>query len=305
MNDSNTEPFKITVVLRSYNDAPLLPRVLASLDAQRGVELKLFVFESASTDGSKELIEAHGYDRIEHLAPGSYHSSTVLNKGVSWAETELVAFVNSDAILLSDDVLFKLACALSADPRCGGAFARQLPRKTATAMTRLDYYAAFDHREELGENFDYLSLVTSMIRRSCWQENPFDPKLTYAEDYVWSERAKAAGWSLRYVRDAEVEHSHDYSPAEMYRRSYGDAAAVATVAANAPPSDPVRGVLLPYAKRIVRDVLRLQKIGELSSVWSLPRYRWAAQLGSYHGARDAWTRAKEHPSGNQPTVPRV
>lgn len=301
---SKAEPYKVAVVLRSYNDAHLLPRVLAALDSQRGVEMKLFVFESASTDGSKEIIEAHGYDRIEHLAPGTYHSSTVLNKGVSWADTEFVAFVNSDAVLLSDDVLLKLARALSENPRCGGVFARQLPRENASVMTRLDYYVAFDHREQLGENFDYLSLVTSMIRRSCWQENPFDPKLTYAEDYVWSERAKAAGWTLKYVRDAEVEHSHDYSPEEMYRRSYGDAAAVAIVSAKAPPTDPVRGVLFPYAKRMIRDLARLQKLGELSSFYQLPRYRFAAQLGSYRGAKDAWLRAQKDPTGNQPTIPR-
>ena len=37
----------VTVVMRSYNDAALLPRTLAALDAQQGVELKLFVYESA------------------------------------------------------------------------------------------------------------------------------------------------------------------------------------------------------------------------------------------------------------------
>lgn len=295
------QKYPVTVVLRSYNDARLLPLTLRSLDAQRGVDITLFVFESASTDASPEILERHGYDRIEHLAPGSYHSATVLNKGTEWAATEFVAYVNSDAILLSDDVLLKLARALNEHPRCGGAFARQRPRDDASVMTRLDYYTAFDHREQLGESFDNLSLVTSMIRRSCWEENPFDPALTYAEDHVWSERAKAAGWTLRYVKDAEVEHSHNYTSKEMYRRSYGDAAAIGMTSRDPPPRDPLRGVVIPLAKRMVRDVGRLHQMGELSSALRLPGYRLAAQLGQWFGARDGWAQA-----GNtkQPTVPR-
>jgi len=103
---------EITVVLRSYNDADLLQLTLKYLDEQRGVKINLIVFESASTDGSKEIIEQHGYSILQHLEPGTYHSSKVLNKGVELAETEYVAFVNSDAILLSDDVMLKLVNAL-------------------------------------------------------------------------------------------------------------------------------------------------------------------------------------------------
>jgi rhamnosyltransferase len=299
------EPFEVTVVLRSYNDASLLPRTLASLDAQKGVRLRLFVFESGSADDSPRIIEEHGYDRIQHLEPGTYHSSTVLNQGVEWAETELVAFVNSDAILLSDDVLLKLARTLSSDERCGGAFARQRARPDATALTKLDHFVAFDHREQLGPKFDHLSLVVSMIRRSCWQQNPFDPALTYAEDYVWSERAKELGWHLAYVKDAEVEHSHDYSPEEMYRRSYGDAAAVAILSTDAAPPGPIRGVVLPGVMRLMRDVVRLGRMGQLGAVFELPRYRLAAQLGEWRGRRDAWRQWRFGVSGKQPTVPRT
>jgi rhamnosyltransferase len=294
----------ITVVLRSYNDAALLPFTLKSLDDQRGVNISLYAFESASTDGSKEILEQHGYDRIEHLKPGTYHSSTVLNTGVEWSSTEFVAFINSDAILLSDDVLIKLAHALSKCSDCCGAFARQKARPNASVMTRLDYFAAFEHREELGDKSDYMSLVTSMIRRSCWEAIRFDPTLTYAEDYVWSERVKHAGYQLCYVKDAEVEHSHNYSNSDFYRRCYGDAAAISSLTGKPPPGDIIRGVLLPLCKRVMRDFYRLYRMGELSAVWKMLFYRWAGQLGQWRGSRDAWKQFQLDPLLKQPTVNR-
>jgi len=302
MSNHEGELIEITVVLRSYNDADLLPRTLKSLDEQQGVKIKLFVFESASTDGSKEIIEQHGYSRIKHLERGSYHSSTVLNQGVEWAETEFVAFVNSDAILLSDDVLLKLVDPLKNKPRCCGSFARQVVREDATVLTRLDHYVAFDHREQLGDKSDHMSLVVSMIRRPCWEKIQFEPSLTYAEDYVWSSQVKAAGFELEYVKEATVEHSHNYSNDEIYRRSYGDAAAINFLSTDAPPNNVLTGAVIPYCKRILRDMIRLYKMGELTSLWPVILYRWYGSLGSWHGERDAWIARKENPSSNQPTI---
>ena len=50
-------PIPVTVVMRSYNDADLLPRTLAALDRQQGVMIELIVIESASTDNSLEIMK--------------------------------------------------------------------------------------------------------------------------------------------------------------------------------------------------------------------------------------------------------
>lgn len=302
MANMNSENFPISVVLRSYNDADLLPKTLKSLDNQVGVKIELFVFESASTDGSKEIIEQHGYSRIQNLEPGSYHSSTVLNAGVEWADTDYVAFVNSDAILLTDDVLLKLISALESDPNCCGAFAKQVTRADASVKTKLDHYVAFDNRHQLGEASDNMSLVTSMIRRTCWEQIKFDPSLTYAEDYVWSEQIKRAGFSLKYVEEAEVEHSHNYSDDEIYRRSYGDAAAINVLSTKAPPKTLLAGAILPFVRRMLRDFVRLYEMRELSSILAVMRYRWYGVLGNWHGERDAWMQRMRNPESKQPII---
>jgi len=210
------------------------------------------------------------------------------------AETDYVAFVNSDAILLSDDVMLKLVNALKKNNRCCGTFARQVVREDASVMTKLDHYVAFDHREQLGDQSDHMSLVVSMIRRSCWEKFKFEPSLTYAEDYVWSHHVKAAGFELEYIKDAKVEHSHNYSNYEIYRRSFGDAAAISVLSSTPPSNKIITGVVIPYTKRMLRDIIRLYDMGDLTFLWPVILYRWYGSLGSWHGQRDAWQLRKKN-----------
>ena len=197
----------VSVVMRSYNDAELLPRTLKALDEQQGVDVELIVIESASTDNSLDILEQHGVDVMEQLKPGGYKSSLVLNRGAFLAANELVAFVNSDAILLDPLSLRRLADAILADEEMAGSFGRQVVREDADVMTRLDYYIAFEHRELMGKARDNMSLVVSMVRKSVWQDIPFDERLTFAEDAVWTHDVNRAGYRTAYVPDATAEHS--------------------------------------------------------------------------------------------------
>ncbi len=289
----------LTVVMRSYNDAPLLPRTLAALKAQEGVAWELIVMESASTDGSPEIFERFGCRHLERLAPGSYRSSRVLNRGVELSPTELVVFLNSDGILGDPHVLRRLAEATLADPRCAGAYARQVARPDAGPMTRLEYHTAFDRRHELTDAAGAMSLVCSLIRKSAWAVERFDERLTYAEDTVWSTRIQAKGWTVVYVPEAGAEHSHEYTWAERHRRQFGDHAALAVLATTPPPADVLRGVVIPWAKRCLRDTWRLTKRGEPWHAWRLPLHHWPLQLGKWHGATAGWAHFQDPATRDQ------
>ena len=278
----------ITVIMRCYNDAPILPRTLAALAAQRGVAVTVIVFESASTDGSRAIVAAQAGFAIVDLAPGTYWSSTVLNQGLARAETDLVAFVNSDAVLVDECCLARLAAAIQADAGCAASFARQVPRADCSPCTRMDLATAFEWRHELGIHADCLSMVCSMVRRSVWEALPFDEALTFAEDYVWSRAAQARGFHIRYVPEAVAEHSHEYTFSQQYRRSFGDAAAMSRIAKAPPTGNILTGVILPWGKRCLRDAWRLVRLGHPGAVWRLPAYRWPKMLGEWHGARAGW-----------------
>lgn len=283
-----TADIDIDVVMRCWNDAALLPRTLAGLARQRGVRLRLIAIDSASTDGSFELLAAARPAHLLRLEPGTYRSSRVLNQGLALTRTPLVALINSDAVLEQDDCLLRLAQALGADPRLAGVCAAQEVRHGASAMTRLDHDIAFARRHELGAGSAWLSLVCSLLRRDAWEALPFDERLTYAEDAVWSARIATLCWRTGMVAGAACEHSHDYGWKERYRRAYGDAAGLAALREQPPARTPLGGVLKPLAKRLARDGLRLARLGRPWQAALLPLHRWPQMLGAWHGARDGW-----------------
>lgn len=292
----------LTVVMRSYNDAALLPRTFAALNQQVGVDVTLLVFESASVDDSPRLVAEQQPEATIHLAPGSYRSGRVLNHGMRLAETDLVAFVNSDAILQSPDVLRRLVDTVLADQDCAGAFAGQDVRPDASPMTKLDHDIAFEHRDELGDGAEWLSMVCSVVRRSAWEQLNFDERVTYAEDAVWSHAIRERGWRIRYVAEARCEHSHDYTFPQRYRRAYGDNSALAVIADQPPARTMIGGVFKPLLRRLVRDSVRLVRLGQFRALWRLPAYRWPQILGAWHGARDGWQQTHHSSTGEQPVA---
>jgi hypothetical protein len=62
--------------------------------------------------------------------------------------------------------------------------------------------------------------VCSCIRRTAWTEHPFRAA-PIAEDLQWAHDVLLAGYSLAFVPDAVVLHSHDRSPIYEFKRTPG------------------------------------------------------------------------------------
>jgi len=295
-----------TIVMRSYNDAALLPRTLAAIERQEGVDWRLHVLESASSDGSPEILQTflqrHGGAAAGHrftaLEPGSYRSSRVLNRAMGAVEGGDAVFLNSDAVLEGTDALRRLLEALHADPRRAGVFGAQTVRPGASTMTRMEYAVAFGNRARLGAAAGWMSLVVSAIRCDAWRHIPFDERLTFAEDAVWSVAVARQGWTTAFVPEVRAEHSHDYTPQQRYRRCFGDAAALACIA-DRPPPGAWAGLWKPLVGRLVRDAILLLRMGRPWHAVLLPAHHWPRQRGAWDGARAGWATWSRDPTADQ------
>jgi glycosyltransferase involved in cell wall biosynthesis len=111
-----------SVVIPTFNRAPLLPATLASVLAQavpRLEELEVVVVDDGSTDGTAEAVQRIGDPRLAYLPlPRSGNLARVRNAGVSRARGEVVAFLDSDD-LLEEGALAAVLGALAAHPEAG------------------------------------------------------------------------------------------------------------------------------------------------------------------------------------------
>lgn len=243
----------VDVVVRCRNEMPWTERALQGLAIQEGVEPRILFIDCHSDDGSREAAASRGL-AVDDLDPEAYIPGRVLNTAMRRTSSDVVAFINADAVPLASDAVHGLVAPLRDRPELAATYGRQLPRREADALTRSDYARAFPPASALQTRFGtFFSMAASAIRRSVWERLPFDEELRYSEDADWVHRALALGWEIAYVPEACFEHSHAYDLAGHFRRRRGEGIADRLIYRLGPPTL-ARDLLRPLTGAMWRDL---------------------------------------------------
>ena len=98
----------VSIVIPTYNRKSILEKCLYSLENQKlnklVKEYEIIVVDDGSTDGTTEWIEAHKSDLPHVILYKQKHGGPALgrNLGVMKARNEIIIFIDSDLIVLSD-----------------------------------------------------------------------------------------------------------------------------------------------------------------------------------------------------------
>lgn len=275
----------VSIVLRSFNEAWALRGTLPALAAQEYRNWELIVVDSGSTDGSQELIRAANPRHFIQITPREYNPGRVMNQGMGLARSEYCLFLNSDATPQGENWLRPLAEALR-DPGVAACFGRQIPRPDCRAVFACDYERCFGPARESAQWDHFFSMVSSGLRKDIWAKRGFREDIQYAEDDEYTRWCKGQGHRIVYVPESVAMHSHNYTPDQAAKRSFGDARAIGKAWKGPPPA-------LGWAKTVafgwlsdmrhdVRYCLREGRWGELPHAAHI---RWRQRTGKLAGLR--------------------
>lgn len=240
----------ISVILRSKNDVTVIRPTVEGLLSQRDCgEFEIISCDDSSTDGTAEIIAE--YTDIKRLVPEPipYNPARVLNRAVQHAKGELIIFNNSDAIPQSDQYFRYLTKPL-VDPQCGAIYGCQLPRPDAWAFIKREHQRAFNPQNATDSNF--FSLVASATRREILLAEPFNLAMQYSEDIEWSRRIqKKLNLNIIYAPKAVVEHSHNYTLREVWKRFYNEGRADVQISQEPPK---ITAAIRQTVMEILRDL---------------------------------------------------
>jgi hypothetical protein len=178
--------------MRFRDSAATLPVVLDALFAQSRKPDLLIGVDNESRDGSRALLAARGAVFVDWHRP--YHVSRVLNAGIAACPTDLVLVLSSHTRLPQPDTLARYEEAL-ADPAVAAA-SHWSPacRRYRDRVTWSEIRAKGMTRGSIYSN------SSGCLRRSCWQESPFDERIDWcAEDYEWILRQLRRGRACRLL----------------------------------------------------------------------------------------------------------
>jgi len=277
----------VSIILRSYNEAWALRETLPALAAQNYRNWQLIAFDSGSSDGSVELIRQAQPRHFIQLLPHEYRPGRVLNQGMKLAGQERVIFLNADATPQGPDWLGPLVAAL-ADPDVAAVFGRQIPRPDCEAVFARDYERAFGPHRESARWDHFFSMASSGIRRDTWARRGFRETLQYSEDDEYTRWCRAQGLRIHYCPESVVMHSHNYTARQAYKRSFGEAWALAAVWPGTREDFNVpRSLLLGWMRDTWGDLRFRPPAGRRR--WAhTARIRWQQRLGRLHGFHAGW-----------------
>ena len=279
-----SDPF-VSIIMRSYNEAWALQETLPALAAQDHPIGELIVIDSGSTDGSQDLIRAANPAHFIQITPQEYNPSRVMNHGMRLAQSDICIFLNADATPQGSHWLRPLVETLQ-DQKVAACFSRQIPRPDCQAVFACDYDRCFGPQRESAHWDHFFSMVSSGLRKPVWQQRGFREDLQYAEDDDYTRWCKASGYDVRYVPDSIAMHSHNYTPAQSYKRALGDAVAIAK-ATRAQPKNWLRAVALGWLNDVRHDLRFCLASGRMSELPHAAQIRYQQRRGKWHGTLTA------------------
>ena len=218
---------RVSVLVRAYNDEALVGRTLSGIFSQWPPPFEVIVCDDNSKDRTRE-VAAKFPVRFVDRPSGPYKPGRTLNALVREAKGDIVVFNNSDSVPLDSHWLAELVKPLTGGSSRVFAFANQLPRADAQALVCKDNERAFgDGKVQATWRF-FFSLASSATWRQNLLDVPFDEQVQYSEDVEWTwSNSRLADDPVKvvYCPDSHVEHSHNYTLRELWKRFKGEGVA--------------------------------------------------------------------------------
>ena len=259
-------PSTIAIVMRAKNEMPHAGQALDALAKQEYRDFELHAVDSGSTDGTFEELEQNA-DRLVRIEPKDYLPGKVLNAAIRDTSSDIVVLLNADAIPLANDWLATLVQPIL-EGKADITFGKQVPRPDARFIVAYDYERAYD---PTNMHPGFFSAVACAFRRTQWEHHPF-PEEGYAEDAAWAKACQADGARIRFVPESVVEHSHNYTLQELYRKRYRQAHVIGP------------GSVIQCAKEIARDFIHAGRRLALHTIPYNVAYRITICLALRNGA---------------------
>jgi GT2 family glycosyltransferase len=231
MSDGRSSVPDLSIIVVSWNVRELLNECLASLEANRGrLSLQVIVVDSASSDGSPEMIAA-GFPWVELIrCQENVGFPRGNNIGLAIATGRFLLLLNPDTVVVGDALSLMLVY-LDTNPGVGALGPQLLNPDGSIQSSRrrfpslltgffestwleglaprlLQRYHALDVPDHAIADVDWITGACIMIPRSVYERigGLDEGYYMYSEELDWCRRIKDAGWRVTYFPQAQVVH---------------------------------------------------------------------------------------------------
>jgi rhamnosyltransferase len=195
----------LSIVIRVRNEAKSLRQVLEALAAQRcSFTWEVIVVDNESEDDTLEVCKQYK-TRVIRIGRDAFTYGRALNLGISKAQGELILLCSAHAVPVGSYFLER-AVAPFADPEMAAVRCLNGSQVVEWYKVRDIQYGSLEEQKaaETGTQWlmDYPTAACCVIRRSVWEQIPFDEYLEAQEDKLWASHVLSQGLKIRSCAEA-------------------------------------------------------------------------------------------------------
>ena len=223
------------VVILTHKPSELFLDIIDRLEEQSLKPRKIIVMNTGESH-MDDLLGRYpdrlkGYDNIEihHITRDEFDHGGTRKRAAEYSDAAFLIYMTQDALPADERLVENLAAPFEGDGSIAVSYARQLPYESASPIER--YNRRFNYpegdRKKTADDLDTLGIKAFFCSDvcACYRRDIYDSlgghieHTVFNEDMIYARGAIDAGYSIYYASDARVYHSHDYTPAQQYRRN--------------------------------------------------------------------------------------
>lgn len=207
---------EISLVIRCYNEERNINQLLSGVMQQTMNDIEIIVVDSGSSDRTLSIVARYPA-RILKINPDEFSFGYSLNLGCQEARGAIIVIASAHVYPVYHDWLEKLLAPFS-DPQIALVYGKQRGNESTNYAEHQVFAKWFPENGSMVQGHPFCNNANAAIRRSIWEQIPYDETLTGLEDIDWAKRAMVLGYKIAYAAEAEIVHVHDETNTQVYNR---------------------------------------------------------------------------------------
>lgn len=195
----------VSIIIRTKNEERWINACLTSVFNQDHKDFEIILVDNESSD--KTIEKALQFNIAKVVSCKDYKPGLALNMGIRESKGKYIVCLSGHCIPVNEKWLSSLLKNLD-DREVAGVYGRQEPLAFTQASDKRDLSIIFGLDRKVQKKDSFFHNANSLIRKSLWEEVPFDETVTNIEDRIWAEKMLQRGYKIVYEPAASVYHYH-------------------------------------------------------------------------------------------------
>ncbi len=191
---------KISIITVVWNNKETIRDAIDSVLSQTYKNIEYIIVDGASSDGTVEIVQSYGNKISTFVSEKDKGIYDGLNKGLSLATGDLIAFLHSDDLYANSNSIEEIIKQFESDDNLDGVYGDLIYTPKSDTSKVLRYWKSKDFESSLLKQGWMPAHPTLILKKEVYEKyGNFDLSFKIAGDYDFMLRVLSAGITVKYI----------------------------------------------------------------------------------------------------------